>query len=272
MKRDFFIYFILSVVLLLGIGLMLYPSVSNYMNKIHQSKAIADYSATVDNMDGAESQRMLEDARAFNSKLDRNNYVLSEERMKDYLTQISIGSAGVMGYLEVPSVNISLPIYHTTQPEFLQIGVGHLEWSSLPVGGNGTHCFLSGHRGLPSAKLFTDLDRVAEGDVMLIRVLDEVLTYEVDQILIVEPTDTSVLQVEEEGDYLTLLTCTPYGINSHRMLVRGHRIANAEEVYTVRVTADATLIDAVVIAPIMSVPLILLMLFFILAGSKSRNG
>ena len=169
-------------------------------------------------------------------------------------------------------VSVSLPIYHGTSDDVLQIAVGHLEWSSLPVGGESTHCVLSGHRGLPSAKLFTNLDQLSEGDLFVIRTLDEVLTYEVDRILIVLPGEVQSLGIEEGKDLCTLVTCTPYGVNSHRMLVRGHRVDNQSE--AVRLTADAIRIDPLLVAPIAAVPLLLalLLLLAVTPGKKRRSG
>ena len=166
---------------------------------------------------------------------------------------------------------MSLPIYHGTEESVLQIAVGHLEWTSLPVGGESTHCVLSGHRGLPSAKLFTNLDKLREGDTFLLRVLDEVLTYEVDQILIVEPQETAALQIEEGKDYCTLVTFTPYGINTHRLLVRGHRIDNMEEAKTIRVTADAVQIEPLLVAPIVAIPMLLILLVLLLLPRRRRK-
>lgn len=179
--------------------------------------------------------------------------------------------SGIMGYIEIPSIDVSLPIYHGVDEAVLQIAVGHIEGSSLPVGGLSTHCVISGHRGLPSAKLFTNLDQLVEGDVFVIRVLDETLTYEVDQIRIVEPTDLSALEREEGKDLCTLVTCTPYGVNSHRLLVRGHRIENLEESNSIRVTADATLIDPVIVAPIVAVPILLILLIWLLVHYRKRR-
>ena len=166
---------------------------------------------------------------------------------------------------------MSLPIYHGTEESVLQIAVGHLEWSSLPVGGESTHCVLSGHRGLPSAKLFTNLDKLREGDTFLLRVLDEVLTYEVDQILIVEPQETAALQIEEGKDYCTLVTCTPYGVNTHRLLVRGHRVENMEQARTIRVTADAVQIEPLLVAPIVAIPMLLILLVLLLLPRRRRK-
>ena len=175
-----------------------------------------------------------------------------------------------MGYIEIPEIKVSLPVYHGIDEGVLQIAVGHLPETSLPVGGKGTHCVISGHRGLPSAKLFTDLDQLVEGDIFMMHVLDETLTYEVDRILIVEPEDVSGLEAEEGMDYCTLVTCTPYGVNSHRLLVRGHRIENLETSNQIRITADAQQIDPVLVAPAVAIPILLLLVIMVFTGSRKR--
>ena len=194
---------------------------------------------------------------------------LTDEEREDYNSQLDIDGSGVMGYIEIPTIKVSLPIYHGTSDDVLQVAVGHLEWSSLPVGGESTHCVLSGHRGLPSAKLFTNLDQLAEGDLFVIRTLDEVLTYEVDRILIVLPSELQALAAEEGKDLCTLVTCTPYGVNSHRMLVRGHRVDNQSE--AVRLTADAIRIDPLLVAPIAAIPLLLALLLLLAAAPKKKS-
>ena len=176
-----------------------------------------------------------------------------------------------MGYIEIPSINVSLPIYHGTDEGVLAVGVGHLEWTSLPVGGESTHCVLSGHRGLPSARLFTDLDQLKEGDYFMLNILDETLTYEVDQIRIVEPEEVEELTIIEGRDLCTLVTCTPYGVNSHRLLVRGHRVDNLEEAVTVRVTADAVEVEPLIVASILLVPTLVLFLSVVLAVDRFRK-
>ena len=174
-----------------------------------------------------------------------------------------------MGYIEIPSIKVSLPIYHGVDEAVLQIAVGHIEGSSLPVGGENSHCVISGHRGLPSAKLFTNLDQLKEGDIFMMRVLDETLTYEVDQIRIVEPEDLSNIGIVEGEDLCTLVTCTPYGVNSHRLLVRGHRIENIDA-SSIRVTADALQIDPVIVAPVVAAPILLLLLIVLLVRYRKR--
>ncbi len=264
---------ILVSIFLIGLSLLLYPTFSDYWNSFHQSRAIASYAEAVAQVDDDTYVKMLEAARAYNEKLagSEQSWTLSEEEREEYYELLNVAGSGIMGYIEIPSINVSLPIYHGVDEAVLQIAVGHIEGSSLPVGGLGSHCVLSGHRGLPSAKLFTNLDQLVEGDVFMIRVLDETLTYEVDQIRIVEPTDLSALEREDGKDYCTLVTCTPYGVNSHRLLVRGHRIENLKESSSIRVTADATQIDPVIVAPVVAIPILLLLLIWLLVYYRKRK-
>lgn len=216
------------IVFLAGLSLLLYPTVSDYWNSFHQSQAIASYVDAVDNTDEQKLEEMRQAAEAYNQSLLSNDdrYDMTDEQKAEYESLLDVSGTGVMGYVEIPSINVSLPIYHGTDKEILQIGVGHIEGTSLPVGGPSTHCAISGHRGLTSSKLFTDIDQMAEGDVFMIYVLGETLTYQVDQIRIVLPDDLNDLKIESDKDYCTLTTCTPYGINTHRLLIRGHRIPN----------------------------------------------
>ena len=184
---------------------------------------------------------------------------------------MDVSGTGIMSYIEIPKIKCSLPVYHGTDEGVLQIAVGHIEGSSLPVGGLNTHCVLSGHRGLPSAKLFSNLDKLEEGDIFMIRTLDQTLTYEVDQIRIVLPDEVEDLKIEEGKDLCTLVTCTPYGINTHRLLVRGHRVANQEEAEAVRVTADAMLVDNRIVAMCMAVPVLVLLLIYVVFGGRCRK-
>lgn len=272
-KKGNSITFILILVLLAGLSLLLYPSVSDYWNSFHQTQAIASYAENVATMDQARYDALWEDAKAYNaSLLGRSNaYLLSEAQRAQYEELLDVSGLGVMGYIEIPSIGCSLPVYHGTEESVLQIAVGHLDWTSLPVGGASTHCVLSGHRGLPSAKLFTNLDKLVEGDVFMLRVLDEVLTYEVDQILIVKPQEVAALQIVEGKDYCTLVTCTPYGVNTHRLLVRGHRIENIEEAKAVRITADAIQIEPLLVAPIVAIPMLLLLLILLLLPKQPNK-
>lgn len=270
-KGGGFTTFLLVLIFVAGLSLMLYPTFSNYWNSLHQTRVIASYAEEVANMNDEEYTEIWQAARDYNNEIlsRRNPYVLPDEKRATYEALLNIGGSGIMGYVEIPSIEVTLPIYHGTSDAVLQVASGHLEWTSLPVGGSSTHTVLSGHRGLPSAKLFTDLDELREGDVFMLRVLDEVLTYEVDQILIVLPTDTENLQIVGGKDYCTLTTCTPYGINTHRMLVRGHRIETEEQqVMFVRVAADAVRVEPMVVAAIVGI--ILLILYPLLMPRKWR--
>ena len=264
---------VLVILLLIGLSLLLYPTVSDYWNSFHQTRAIATYAENVAALDNASYDAIWDAARQYNRNLlDRSNrFRLSEEQKAEYERLLDISGQGIMGYIEIPEIDVSLPIYHGTEDPVLQVAVGHLDWTSLPVGGESTHCVLSGHRGLPSAKLFTNLDKLREGDTFLLRVLDEILTYEVDQILIVEPQDTAALEIAEGEDYCTLVTCTPYGINTHRLLVRGHRIDNIEGVKTVRVTADAVQLEPMLVAPVVAIPMLLILLILLLLPRRRKK-
>ena len=272
-KKGNYITLLLFLILLAGLSLLLYPSVSDYWNSLHQTRAIATYAEEVANLNQDQYDEIWAAAESYNASLtDRvNAYLLSDAQKEEYQQLLNVSGLGVMGYIEIPSIDCSLPIYHGTEESVLQIAVGHLEWSSLPVGGESTHCVLSGHRGLPSAKLFTNLDKLQTGDIFMLRVLDNVLTYEVDQILIVEPQETGALRIEEGKDCCTLVTCTPYGINTHRLLVRGHRIDNIEEAKTVRVTADAIQIEPLLVAPVVAIPILLLLLILLLLPKQPRK-
>ena len=263
---------LLVVIFLVGIGLFAYPTFSDYWNSFHQSKAVASYVENVTNMDKEQYDKLWNEAVAYNAKLAETGiqWTMTDEEKKQYNEYLKVDDSGIMGYIDIPVIDCSLPIYHGTDESVLQIAIGHIEGSSLPVGGAGSHCVISGHRGLPSARLFTDLDKLVEGDIFILHTLDATLTYEVDQIRIVEPTDLSDLQIEEGKDLCTLVTCTPYGINTHRLLVRGHRIANQEE-GNVRVSADATQIYPVQVAPFLAVPILLLLIIWVFAGSKRRR-
>ena len=272
-KNDKFITLFLILILLTGLSLLLYPSLSNYWNSQHQTRAIASYVEEVANLDEEKYEQIWEAARRYNASLaeNGNTYEFSDEQKKEYEKLFNISGTGMMGYIEIPSIHCSLPIYHGTEESVLQVAVGHLEWSSLPTGGESTHCVLSGHRGLPSARLFTNLDELQEGDIFMLRILNEVLTYEVDQILIVEPEDTDELQIVPGKDYCTLVTCTPYGINTHRLLVRGHRIENPDETKSAHVTAEAVQIEPMIVAPIIAIPILLVLLIFLLLPRKKKK-
>lgn len=262
----------LILILVVGLSLMLYPSLSNWWNEAHQSRAIAAYSQEVSKLDENRYDELWQQAWEYNRSLvgRENVYLLDNSQKAEYERLLDVSGMGIMGYIEIPSINVSLPIYHGTEESVLQVAVGHLEWTSLPVGGESTHCVLSGHRGLPSAKLFTDLDRLVVGDRFRLGVLDQVLTYEVDQILIVEPQDTEALLIEEGKDLCTLVTCTPYSINTHRLLVRGHRVETEKDAKNVRVTSDAIQIEPYLVAPVVAAPILLVLLLGLLIPRR-RN-
>lgn len=262
----FFVFFI-------GLSLLLYPTISDYWNSFHQSQAIASYADTVSKIDDDKYGKILADARKYNASLAKggNIWAMNASQKAEYESQLKVTNSGIMGYIEIPGIKCTLPIYHGTEDSVLQIAIGHIEGSSLPVGGESTHCVLSGHRGLPSAKLFTNIDQLKEGDIFQLRTLDEVLTYEVDKILIVLPNEIDSLKIEKGEDLCTLVTCTPYGVNSHRLLVRGHRVENPETDDDIRVTADALQIDPMVVAPIVAVPMLLFLLVYLLVKTRKRK-
>ena len=272
-KKSSFVTAILIAALLAGALLLLYPTVSDYWNSFHQSRAIASYAEQVADLDDNMYEQLWADARASNETLgsSTSRFVMTDEQKKVYDALLNIAGNGVMGYIEIPKIKCNLPIYHGTDESVLQIAIGHVQGSSLPVGGAGTHCVLSGHRGLPRAKLFTDIDQLTEGDVFLLRVLDETLTYEVDQIRTVLPDELDDLAIEEGKDYCTLVTCTPYGINSHRLLVRGHRVENQASASTIRVTADAMQIEPLLIAPLVAAPMLLVLLVIVLIPHRTKK-
>ena len=256
---------ILTVILITGLSLLLYPSVSNWWNAKHQSRAIASYSEAIQKVDTAAYEAARASAMEYNKTipLNKSRFSMSDEQRALYSQELNLAGDGIMGIIEIPDIGVELPLYHGTSEAVLQVAVGHIEGTSLPVGGPGTHCALSGHRGLPSARLFTDLDQLNRGDVFLMHILNETLTYQVDQILIVKPHELDGLAIEEGKDYCTLVTCTPYGINTHRLLVRGVRIETILEKPTVRVTADAVRVEPLIVAPILVSPLLVLLLLVV---------
>lgn len=266
---------ILILTLLTGLSLLLYPTISDWWNSFHQSRAIASYVETVEELDDDAYAQLWEDAQAYNEALSQDNsrFQPGEEESVRYNELLNLSGTGIMGYVEIPSIDVTLPIYHGTDEAVLQVAVGHIEGSSLPVGGPGTHTVLSGHRGLPSATLFTDLDQLDMGDVFLLHVLGETLTYQVDQIRIVEPDDVSLLALEEGEDLCTLVTCTPYGVNSHRLLVRGYRVENLEEEQVWQISGEAGRVDFRLVALALALPILLLLLLWTwLRTGRGRKG
>ncbi|WP_148267796.1 class C sortase [Clostridium sp. SY8519] len=262
---------LLIIVFAVGVGLLLYPTVSNYWNSFHQSRAVMSYSAKVADMSKTDYSRILRNAKKYNRQITKHgiNWNLSKKEKAAYERQLNVGEDGSMGYIDIPKISVQLPIYHGTNEAVLQTSIGHLEGTSLPIGGKGTHSVLSGHRGLPSAKLFTDLDQLREGDTFTIHVLNRTLTYEVDQIRIVEPTDLSDLKIVKGKDYCTLLTCTPYGINTHRLLVRGHRVKNLNG--NASILADAIQIQPIYVIPFVAVPIIIVLVIYVFAVTGRRR-
>ena len=264
---------ILVLAFFIGVSLLLYPSVSDYINSLHQTRAIAQYEKEISKLSDEEYNRLWDEAKEYNKKLAKkeNQWIITEDEKAEYERVLNANGNGAMGYIEIPKINCYLPIYHGTDDGVLQTSIGHLEGSSLPIGGESTHCILSGHRGLPSAKLFSELDKMNTGDQFMIHTLEQVLTYEVDQILIVLPSEVEALKIDTGKDECTLVTCTPYGINSHRMLVRGHRVETQEQEQTVRVVADAIQIEPVVVAPIVAAPILLLLMIWVMLSSRKRK-
>jgi len=225
MKKHLITLVLISV-LIIGLSIMLYPIVSDYINSLTQSRIVARYYQDLSSLDDGSYLEMLEDARGYNERLlgKRNRYVMSEEDMREYRALLDFSGTGVIGILEIVAIKVNLPIYHGSGNSVLQVGAGHFEGSSLPVGGTGTHSVIAGHSGLPSSTLLTNLDRLGIGDTFTVKTLKDTLYYEIDRIETVEPEDLSLLEIDKGMDYCTLLTCTPYGINSHRLLVRGRRV------------------------------------------------
>lgn len=261
---------VLVLILLTGLGLLAYPTVSNWWNELHQSRAIMQYQDNVSQMSQADYKKMLKAARAYNKRLAQTGelWQMTDAQKEEYNSLLNADGTGIMGYITIPKINVQLPIYHGTDDAVLQSSIGHLAGTSLPVGGKGSHCVLSGHRGLPSARLFTDLDKLTEGDTFTLTVLNETLTYQVDQIRIVEPNDISDLQIEPGRDLCTLVTCTPYGINTHRLLVRGHRIPNANG--DAQILAEAIQIRPLYIIPFVAGPVLLVLLIYVFASTRRK--
>ena len=258
-------------IIIAGVVMVSYPTVSDWWNNMHQSRAIAGYIEKTEDLTKEEYDAMWAEAHAYNQSLLSNDhrYTPTEEEQASYRSILDVTGTGIIGYIQIPGINVNLPIYHTTDDTVLQIAVGHMEGSSLPVGGKGTHCVLSGHRGLPSARLFTDIDKLANGDIFTIQVLDRTLTYQVDQINTVLPNQLHDLEIDPDADYCTLVTCTPYGVNTHRLLVRGHRIENSDE--DASVTADALQYDPYFVVPVLCVMLTLVLALWLITGFAGRR-
>lgn len=266
---------LLFVVMFVGLGLLLYPPLSDYYNSFHQSRAIASYTSSVTEGETEDYSAYWEEARAYNKKLVGVNIInrLNRAGTQDdgYEHMLNVGGSDIMGVIEIPEIAVTLPLYHSTSDIVLQVAVGHLEGTSLPTGDPSTHTAFSAHRGLPSAKLFTNLDQLVPGDLFTLRVLDEVFTYEIDQILIVLPHQVDSLEIVEGMAYCSLITCTPYGVNSHRLIVRGHRVENSTAAQAARITADAMQIDPLIVTPIVAAPMLVVLLVIMLISTSPKK-
>ncbi len=256
---------LLTLGFLVGVCILLYPAFSDYWNSKTQSHAITNYESVLENLKPEDYTAIFEQAHAYNRALYETDFpLLNYSKVPGYYDALRLVENEMIGYIKIDRIGVELPIYHGTSEKVLSKGVGHLEGSSLPVGGENTHCVMSAHRGLPSAKLFTDLDRLEKGDTFQIIVLDQVLTYQVDFIKVIEPTDLSDLQIIDGGDYCTLFTCTPYGINTHRLLVRGVRIETIKEKPVIYVSNEAFQLEPLLVTPAVAAPMLLVLLIHLL--------
>lgn len=260
-----------TIILIVGVGVMLYPVISDWWNSKVQSRAIASYDNAVADLDDSEAQLMLFEASEYNRQIAALSAPLAEyDQIAGYEDILDVSGTGIMGYVTIPTIQVEIPIYHGTSDEVLNIAAGHLQGTAFPIGGESTHAVISAHRGLPTSKLFTDLDKLVVGDTFTVTVLNNIYTYEIEDILIVLPHEVDKLAVISGGDYVTLMTCTPYGVNTHRLLLRSHRI---ETVYqsTVRVNADAVQVDPMLVVPLIAAPLVVgLIIFWIFGGKKKK--
>ncbi len=262
---------ILLVIFFIGLSVLLYPSISSYWNSKTQSEAIVDYEAMLSRIKAEDHTSYFDAADDYNQRLRALEKPFQEHRsLTDYHEILNLSGTGMMGYLSVPKISQELPVYHGTSDAVLAIAVGHFEGSSLPVGGESTHCVVSAHRGLPTAVLFTYLDRMEIGDTFHFTILDKVITYEVDQIRIVEPDDMSQIQIEDGKDYCTLLTCTPYGINTQRLLVRGHQI-DATQKRNIYIANEAYRIDTLIVMPLVALPIISVLLIYVMFAPVKKE-
>lgn len=266
---------LLVAIFFVGLCVLLYPTVSDFWNEKRQSQAIINYDDLIVNLTPEDYSESFKKADSYNQKLNRLSSPYQEHKQlaEEYYSSLDVNGNGMMGYITIEKIKVQLPIYHGTSDQVLNSAVGHVEGSSLPVGGEGTHAVLSAHRGLPSAKLFTNLDKLVVGDIFTIKILDRTITYQVDQILIVLPQKIDDLYAQEGEDYCTLVTCTPYGINTHRMLVRGRRIENIEPDKVINVITEAYQIDPLIVTPAVAAPMlgILLVILLVRSGKGSKK-
>lgn len=248
-----------------------YPTFANWWNSWNSFQVGTAYEKKIESMSSTDLENIWTQARDYNAELEvkSDRFWPTDEEQEHYKNILDVSGSGVMGTVVIPSVKIELPIYHGTSEEVLAVGAGHLEGSSLPIGGTGTHTVITGHRGLPSAKLFTDLDQVVEGDYVILKVLNETLTYQIDTIRIVLPEEVESLNIDPEQDLCTLVTCTPYGVNTHRMLLTGHRVENLKEWTAV---ADAHQVDAKMVALFIAIPILILLFIVLMVRSRRPKG
>ncbi len=263
-KKHKWSTFILLLIFFIGLSVMLYPAISSYWNSRTQSKAIIDYEKMLESIPKEDYTELFARADEYNKKLSELNHPLIEYgKIDGYFEILDLTGTGMMGYVAIEKINVELPLYHGTDDDVLSVAVGHIQGTSFPVGGKNVHAVVSAHRGLPSATLFTHLDRLEIGDTFKITVLDRVLTYQVDSVKTINPDDVSALEIEENEDYCTLLTCTPYGINTHRLIVRGKRIETVEQ-KTIYITSDAYQIDSLIVTPIVALPILFTLMMIVL--------
>ncbi len=261
---------ILVLMLFVGVCGLLYPSVSQYWNSKTQTRAVENYRDILESLKPEDYEEYFTSAKEYNTNLANLRFPLNDyTKLSGYNDILNINKNGIMGYISIPKLGVEIPIYHTVSTEVLNIACGHVEGTSLPIGGENTHSVLSAHRGLPHAKLFTELDKMEQGDTFQITILNQTFTYQVDQIKIVRPTEYSDIQIVEGEDLCTLLTCTPYGINSHRLLVRGTRVENATPV--LYVNSNAYKIDSLVATPVVAAPILLVLLIILMVKYRDKG-
>ena len=269
MKRDK-VGILLVLMLFIGVCVLLYPALSQYWNSKTQTHAVDNYQDILNSLQKEDYTAYFEEADQYNAALQNLEVPLLEYgQLAEYNQILNVSGTGVMGYITIEKLGVELPLYHGTSDSVLNIACGHMEGTSLPVGGDSTHSVLSAHRGLPHAKLFTDLDKMEVGDVFTITILDRTMTYQVDQIKVVNPNEIDEVRIIDGEDHCTLLTCTPYGINSHRLLVRGTRIQNATPI--LYVTSNAFRIDSLVATPVVAAPILLVLLIVLMVKYRDKE-
>ena len=269
MKRDK-VGILLVLMLFIGVCVLLYPALSQYWNSKTQTHTVDNYQEILDSLQKEDYTKYFEEADHYNIALRNLDVPLLEySQLTEYNQILNVSGTGVMGYITIEKLGVELPLYHGTSDSVLNIACGHMEGTSLPIGGESTHSVLSAHRGLPHAKLFTDLDKMEVGDVFTITILDRIMTYQVDQIKVVNPNEIDEVHIIDGEDHCTLLTCTPYGINSHRLLVRGPRIENAAPI--LYVTSNAFKIDSLVATPVVAAPILLVLLIVLMVKYRDKG-